>query len=178
MRETDDIAKAKYVFCLSSANESLSPANSVQLARSTCKYHFKAKLTSSAQAKCFCSLYTVDYTLCYRFDLSNTIWRYPKIDCLSNGSFRTSIRFLTILLVFVISLKVCLHVRTPSPAQYPSTFSIKVCSHVTSPSKFNIVPMVMGTLMGRLGVLPIQPVTHTHNVKLWWWPAWRRWSYV
>ena len=48
----------------------------------------------------------------------------------------------------------------------------KVRLHLTSPypspSKFNIVQMVTSALMGRLGVQPIQSITHKHNVKLSW----------
>ena len=43
-------------------------------------------------------------------------------------------------------LKVCLHVTSTCPSPCPS------------PSKFNIVPMVTGSLTDRLGVQPIQPV--------------------
>ena len=45
----------------------------------------KQKLTSSAQAKCFCSLYSVNYALCYlcyRLDLILTTWRFPEVDWL------------------------------------------------------------------------------------------------
>ena len=43
-----------------------------------------------------------------------------------------------------IHLKVCLHIPTPTPSP--------------SPSKFNIVPMVTGSLTGRMGLEAILPV--------------------
>ena len=44
------------------------------------------------------------------------------------------------------SFKVCWHVTSPSPCLSKS------------PSKFNIVPMVIGTVMGRIGLKPILPI--------------------
>ena len=45
------------------------------------------------------------------------------------------------------------------------TGRLQVCLRVTSPSKFNIMPIVTGTLMGRVEVQHIQPVTCRHNVN-------------
>ena len=57
-------------------------------------------------------------------------------------------------------VRVCLHVPTPCPS--PSE----------SPSKFIIMPIVMGTLTGRMASTPILPINHLCNVKLWRW-LWR-----
>ena len=57
-------------------------------------------------------------------------------------------------IVHSLDLKVCLHIPSSYPSPCPSS------------SKFNIVLMVTDTLMDILGVQPIQPITHRHNVKL------------
>ena len=62
--------------------------------------------------------------------------------------FRSVFHHNEIVLRCLLCFRVCLHIPTPSP------------------SKFNIVSMVMGSLTGRMGLEPILPVNHWHNVKL------------
>ena len=54
--------------------------------------------------------------------------------------------------LYKVTIKVCLHLPTPSPSQCPS--------------KLNIMSMVTGSLTGRMGLEPILPVNNRHNVKL------------